>query len=240
MKTGILVLGNSGSDDSERDVLTRCCEYLGSKGHKGVHPAFHYGEPRSDTVMERMFNDEGIDTFCVLPLAVAEGNMTIWLMPKQIGIPDNSGSWRMVGEHDVAVRFATAFGAPERLVNAVADAAGRPRRGKGILVLFRGSRLSIARKVADAYAGCFRERGWDAACSDCVSPHSVEDAVEELSGDGCGSVLIVPLFIGAGGRAFREAVRRVDAMGIGYEVGRPLSDFPEFYEVLESKIPEGW
>ena len=240
MKTGIIVLGMSGSDDSERDVLMRCCDYLRFKAHKEVYPAFHHGEPRSDAVIERMFTDEGVDTFCVLPLAVSEGNMTIWLMPRQIGLPDNSGSWRMIGEHDVAVRFATAFGAPGRLVDAVADSAGRPERGKGVLILFRGSGLSIARKVAGAYAGCFRERGWDAACADCVSPHSLEDAVEELRGRGCKSLLVVPLFIATGGRMFREAVCRIDAIGIDYTVGRPLSDYPEFYEILESKIPEGW
>jgi len=240
MKTGIIVLGNSGSDDSERDVLMRCCDYLRTRSHKRVHPAFHHGEPRSDAVMERMFINEEIDTFCVLPLAVAEGNMTIWLMPKQIGLPDNSGSWRMIGEHDVAVRFATAFGAPERLVNAVADASGPPGCGRGALILFRGSGLSIARKVADAYAICFRDRGWVAVCSDCIGPHSLEDAVEKIREEGCRSILVVPLFIGTGGRRFREAIRRIDGTGIDYSVGRPLSDYPEFYEILESKIPEGW
>ena len=107
MKTGIIVLGKNSASTGEQKVVAECCRYLAEHGHRNVYPAFHIGEPRSDRVLKRMFLEEGIDTFCVLPMALAEGNLTIWNMPKRIGLPDNSGSWTMIGKHDVAIRFAT-------------------------------------------------------------------------------------------------------------------------------------
>ena len=111
-----------------------------------------------------MFVSEGVDTFCILPITVAEGNQTVWNMPKRIGLPDNAGSWRMVGEHDVATRFSTALGRDPRMTEAILDMLGAPSEGDGILLLAHGSELSMSAKTAEYYAEALRLNGWKAEC----------------------------------------------------------------------------
>ncbi len=241
MKTGIIVLGRDSCNESENRTVMRCCEYLREHGHRNVFPAFHFGGPRSDDVVREMFLRDGIDTFSILPLAAAEGNMTIWHMPKQIGLPDNSGSWAMIGEHDIAVRFATALGRSARMAKAIMSEIGEPYEGCGALILYKSSELSIARKVADYYTEAVRSIGWTAECCGCPgSAGSLEETVRRLRDEGCSKLTVIPLFVSAGGRQYEDAVRELDGAGAEYVLSPPLSEYREFYEILESKVPEGW
>lgn len=231
---------NSGHPE-EREVMTECCSYLAEHGHRNVHPAFHIGEPRSDAVLERMFLEEGIDTFCILPLTVAEGNLTVWNMPKRIGLPDNSGSWTTIGDHDVAIRFSTALGYSEHLVAAIADGLGASSPDTGVVVLAHGSRLSLSEKTARRYAEYLSGCGWKVSCAFSeTGPLTIAGAVEKLSSEGCARFLIVPLFVGTGGRSYRSAVDSLDATGREYVLTPPVSGYHEFFEIVEHKVPEGW
>ena len=241
MKTGIIVLGKNSANEREREAVEKCCRYLADHEHRNVRSAFHLGEPRSDKVLKKMFLEEGIDTFCILPMAIAEGNLTIWDMPKRLGLPDNSGSWTMIGNHDVAIRFSTAMGFSGYMANAMLARLGCPPPGTGAVVLAHGSRLSLSQKTAERYAAYLEDNGWKTACAFTeTGSATVTDAVDVLSSAGCKRIVVIPLFIGTDGKSYLRTVKELNDSGIEYTVTEPVSEYPEFLEVLESKVPDDW
>ena len=241
MKTGIIVLGHDSESPQGRCIVTKICSYLESKGHRNVFPAFHIGEPRSDEVIRRMFDEYGIDTFSILPVMISEGNLTVWNMPKRIGLPDNSGSWMMIGEHDVATRFATAMGASDMMADAILNRLGRPDGDTGVIVLTHGSELSLAEKTAEFYSGRLNGSGWRSVCAYTkTGPRDVGQAVRDLQNGGCKKFRIIPLTVTTDGKHFRKAIKDLDELGVDYELLEPVSGYPEFLQIMESKVPEDW
>lgn len=90
MKTGVMLLCHRPSPECVR-VAQWYADRLIERGRKNVRIAYHCGEPSSDRVLREM-NSEGINTVVILPLLVAEGDLSVWNMPKKIGMPDNSCS----------------------------------------------------------------------------------------------------------------------------------------------------
>lgn len=241
MKTGIIVLGHDSGSPQGRINVMKICSYLESKGHRGVFPAFHIGEPRSDEVIRRMFDENRIDTFSILPVMISEGNLTIWNMPKRIGLPDNSGSWMMIGEHDVATRFSTALGASDVMADAMIARLGEPEDDTGIIILTHGSKLSLAEKTAEYYSERLKESGWRSICAYTkTGPRDIGQAVKGLQSYGCDKFRIIPLTITTDGRHFRRSIGNLDALGVDYELLEPVSEYPEFLQIMESKVPEDW
>lgn len=239
MKTGIVVLGQHSHSINESRVAKRCVDYLESKGHRNVRMAYHHGTPDSLDVISSMFLEEGIDTFAILPLNISEGNMTIWNMPKKIGLPDNSGSWTLIGGRDIATRFATALNFDKRMADAIVRQLGEPDDSTGILFLIRGSRLSQAERTAEHYSDCVRAFGWKAAYAT-AQAGSISAALEGLRGEGATSVRVIPLYVGFDGPSSKHALRNLEGSGIETIVEPAVSEMQEYYEILESKVPEGW
>ena len=241
MKTGIIVLGPDSGSPQGHSIVPRICSYLEGKGHRNVFPAFHIGEPRSDEVIKRMFEENGIDTFTILPVMISEGNLTIWNMPKKIGLPDNSGSWMMIGEHDVATRFATAMGTSDVMADAMISRLGDPDDGAGVIILAHGSELSLAEKTAEYYSERLEESGWESVCAYTkTGPKDIVQAAKELQENGCRKIRIIPLTVTTDGRHFKGSMEKLDASGVDYELLEPVSEYPEFLQIIESKVPEDW
>ena len=204
MRTGVIVLGQHSSSPGERAAAERCAEYMASQGRRNVRVAFHSGSPGSEQVMLEM-NAEGVDTFAIVPLSISEGRKTVWLMPKGLRLPDNCGSWAIIGGKDVATRFATALGPDPRMASALTAREGDPGEGEAVLLLSRGSSHSQCRKTAEYYAEAFREKGWRAECAYCRHGTGVQEAVSSIVGDGYGRIRVVPLFIGFDGASAEAA-----------------------------------
>ena len=219
---------------AEVSFAERCASYLRSKGRKNVRVAYH--DRDSCQALEDMFVSEGIDTFCILPITVAEGNQTVWNMPKTLGLPDNAGSWRMVGKHDIATRFSTALGRDPRMAEAILDMLGTPSDDTGILLLAHGSELSMSAKTAEYYAEVLRMNGWRAECGFARFGKTAEEASQSLREQGCGRIRVLPLSITVSGRHMRAAV---DSAGHA-ELLEPISSLTAFLEILDSKVPEDW
>ena len=234
MKTGVMVLGMHSAIPAEVSFAERCAEYLRSRGRKNVRVAFHDRDSRE--VLEGMFVREGVDTFCILPITVAEGNQTVWNMPKRIGLPDNAGSWRMIGEHDVATRFSTALSRDPRMAEAILDMLGSPSEGVGILLLAHGSKLSLSAKTAEYYAEALRLNGWKAECGFARFGRPSVEAAQSLRGQGCLKVRILPLSITVDGGYMQNAIESAGEA----ELLEPVSCLPVFLEILDSKVPEDW
>ena len=234
MKTGVIVLGMHSRIPAEVSFAEQCAEYLRSRGRKNVRVAYH--DRDSCEVLESMFVSDGIDTFCILPITVAEGNQTVWNMPRRIGLPDNAGSWRMVGEHDIATRFSTALGRDPRMAEAILEMLGSPSDDSGILLLAHGSELSLSAKTAEYYAEALRLNGWKAECGFARFGRPSAEAAQSLRGQGCPKVRILPLSITVDGGYMQNAIESVGEA----ELLEPVSRLPVFLEILDSKVPEDW
>ncbi len=237
MKTGTIVLAQHASIPAECEFAEKCADFLRSRGRRNVRVAYHRGSPSSDEVVTGMFEDEGVDTFCILPLAIAEGNQTVWNMPHAMGLPDNAGSWRMVGEHDVATRFSTAMGREPSIAEGIARMLGPVPESAGVVLVAYGSELSQSARTAEYYATELIERGWKAVCGYARHGPTAAEAVEGLRSQGCKSLKVVPLSITVEGKSMKEAIE-----SIGGEAGvlPPVSSLPEFLELLDKKVPEDW
>jgi len=239
MKTGCMVMGLHKGSREERELADDVVAYLSSKGRKNVFPAFLYGEDPYE-VMASKFNDEGIDTFSIIPLCISEGKQSIWDMPAAIHLPDNSGSWTMVGEHDVATRFATAMGRNPLMAEAITKDLGEPAEDTGVLVLAYGSNLSQCGKTADYYTEYIRSKGWKAAFGFTgIGSPDVSEAAKLVS-EGCSKITVVPLFTTFSGKSAESAKGALKDMGAEITYAEPVSHLPEFMEIIDSKIPEGW
>ncbi len=239
MKTGTILLAQHSSSPGERMIAERCAEYLRSKGRKDVRIAFHSGSPGSEEVMLAM-NEEGIDTFAIVPLSISEGRKTVWLMPNAMGLPDNCGSWRMIGKKDVATRFATALGQDPRMASALVRREGSPEDGTGILLLSRGSTHSQCRKTAEYYADALRGAGWKVECGCCLHGRPIGEAVESLKDAGAVRIRVVPMFIAFDGRSAEESKSLLSESEMEIDYSEPLSEIPIYLEIVDNKVPDGW
>ena len=233
-------MGLHKGSQEERRLADETVAYLSSRGRKNVFSAFLYGEDPYE-VMASKFNDEGIDTFSIVPLCISEGKQTVWDMPAAIHLPDNSGSWTMIGEHDVATRFATALGRDPVMAEAITTRLGEPAEGTGVLVLAYGSNLSQCGKTARYYADCIRSKGWETAFGFTgIGSSSVSEAADGLMERGCFKIIIVPLFTAFSGKSAEHAKRILSGVKAEVSYTEPVSHYPEFMEIIDSKIPEGW
>ena len=240
MKTGTIVIGICSSPDGMDDVIDRCVDHLVKKGRKNVRYAFFHGTPGPYDVMKDMFINDGVDTFCILPITVAEGDLTVWRMPKALTLPDNSGSWTWIGNNDVATRFATALGFEEEIAECILEDLGEPEAGKGALTISYGSNLSQSEKTANDYASYLKDKGWTVECGFTRFGRSVKDAADSLIGNGCKRIEVVPLMITSNGKSFVRSISELKELDCDMKIHAPLSGFDVFYEILDRKVPEGW
>lgn len=239
MKTGIIVLGQHSSSAGEWEVVERCADILEKNGRSDVNIAFHYGTPSSDAVMEQM-NAVGIDTFVILPMAISEGKMTVWQMPKKMGIPDNCGSWRMMNGKDIAVRFATALGLNDALADELIEREGPPRADTALLLISYGSKNDHCFETAEFYASKLQNAGWIAETAYCHYGKGVKDTLAGLKDRRMEHICVIPLFIAFDGPSAERAKQDLESSGMDIQYSKPISDLKSFYLILDSKVPEGW
>jgi hypothetical protein len=240
MKGGTILLIRDSNDPSELSLAEKARSYLEDKGVLNIRIASHKGFPPIAEVMDSMF-EEGTDSFAIIPMLISEGRLSTWIMPKEAGIPDNCGSWRMMGGQDVAMRFSTTPGVDRDLMDSVADSLGEPEKGTGILLIHYGSGLSMAAKNIGMYADRISKRGWPvsyAALS--KGSEELERAVRELSEKGVSKVRVLPAFIHFDEDRYRWALDRVGRSFGAVEVLEPVSSREEFLRAIERRVPDEW
>ena len=237
MDAGTIVFGADRSVPGIVRAAESAKAFLEARGRRNVHIAYYKGSDEEPfSVMSSMYS-RGVDTFCILPLAIAEGRMTVKLMPKSLHLPDNSGSWTMIGSHDVATRFSTALGRDSRMASAIISELGDPESGVGILVLSRGSELTQSRKTAEWYAGKLQDAGWKASAAFLHHGTPASEAAKMLASEGCGKIVILPLLVASD---TASAIEAIDSVKIEKEVLEPVALWDAFLEILNSKVPEKW
>jgi sirohydrochlorin ferrochelatase len=237
MDAGTIVFGADGSVPGIVRAAESAKAFLEARGRRNVRIAYYKGSDEEPfSVMSGMYSN-GVDTFCILPLAIAEGRMTVKLMPQSLHLPDNSGSWTMVGSHDVATRFSTALGRDSRMASAIAARLGEPMEDTGVLVLSRGSDLTQSRKTAEWYAGKLHDAGWKTAAAFLHHGITASEASQKLSSAGCRRIVVLPLMVASD---TASAVEAVNSIRTEKEVLEPVALWDAFLEILDSKVPEKW
>ena len=241
MRTGVIVLARSPGTDGK--VAQRCADFLSSKGRKDVRIGYWKAEPDVFDLMTSM-HDEGIDTFSILPLSISEGKNTVWLMPKAVSIPDNCGSWTMIDGKDVAIRFATALGADDRMADAILEELGRPEDDVPVLIMTRGSPFSYSGKDVNYYSAILRDAGWQVFSVSLHYGDGFDPVIERLRSSGARRMKVVPFLVSSESNSFRQmddGIRRIsDGLGIGIEILPTVTDLPAYLDILDSKVPKGW
>lgn len=237
MDAGTIVFGADRSIPGIVRAAESAKAFLEARGRRNVRIAYYKGSDEEPfSVMSDMYS-HGVDTFCILPLAIAEGRMTVKLMPQSLHLPDNSGSWTMIGSHDVATRFSTALGRDTRMAEAIVSRLGEPQSGVGVLVLSRGSELTQSRKTAEWYAGKLRDAGWRATAAFLHHGMTASEAASMLASEGCERMVILPLMVASDTASAAEAMESVKNEK---EILEPVALWDAFLEILDSKVPEKW
>ena len=138
MKTGVIIYSHR-ADPLSRDLAEYYAEELRIRGHKDVNTAYHGGEPGIKNVMEKM-NVRGMNnTFVVIPMVISEGDLSTWILPKEMDMPDNSCSFTYLTGMHTAIRFSTALGESEYLSRLLLKRLKESGAGKddGILIVSR-------------------------------------------------------------------------------------------------------
>ncbi|MGN0098174.1 MAG: sirohydrochlorin chelatase [Candidatus Methanomethylophilaceae archaeon] len=234
------------------ELAYRLIEGLVSRGHHNVYAAFLDGHPGPEEVMASLA-ESGVDSVMVFPLTVAEGRLTVRLMPERLGMPDNSCSYTYVGDRNVTMRFMTAFGEDPRVLDIVCDRAidAGADPDSGILVLARGSRNSSNRRMAERVVSSFRSRGFSRVSS-CSMKHGdvgIGEAICELVSEGASSVVIAPMVF------LKDTVADCLSSELGFSdnglvgfqdlnvpviVSEPIGFDTVLVDSIDERIPDGW
>jgi sirohydrochlorin ferrochelatase len=245
MKTGVIVLAHR-PDESVVPVAEWYARELEKRGHRNVHVAYHSGDPNIRDVLKEMNVHGENNTFVVLPLLVAEGNLSVWNMPKNMGMPDNSCSYTYLTGTHIAIRFATTFGRinalSETLLKRLREAGAE--ESDGILLVARGSKLSMNLTAADKHAWYISQHGYTIVSYASLNygGPSVADAMDELVKKGAKRVVILPMFLYEG-KSVKETIPSLvedSNPGVTIVYAEPLGTDELLLNDMDRKIPEGW
>ncbi|MBR4504274.1 MAG: hypothetical protein IKP20_04815 [Candidatus Methanomethylophilaceae archaeon] len=241
MRTGIIVLGQNSDSPGGKLMAEECAEYLISRGRKNVRIAYHKGSPNSSDVISEMCHKEGIKTFSILPLAISEGQTTVWDMPKRLSLPDNAGSWTILDGTEIATRFSTALGFDPRMAEAIRESLGEPREGDAALLIAHGSKMSHCRKDMESYSEFLEDKGWPAAVRySRIGEPDAETAIKKLISDGAKRITAIPMFVSFDGPSAVRCAEALKNAGAETRIADPISHLNAFKEILDSKVPEDW
>lgn len=181
----------------QTQIADRIRDRLMSMGLR-AEAAFNNGRPGPEEVL-RSLAESGSDTVMIFPLTIAEGPLTVEIMPGRIGMPDNSCSYTYVGSINVTIRFMTALGQDPNVLDAVfgnaVDSGAKP--GDGVVILLRDQKTSSGTRMAERIAETFRSHGFPDVeiCSIDHGGSPIGPAVERLVSKGCPSVVVAPMFL---------------------------------------------
>ena len=245
MKTGVILYSHL-CDESSRSMTEWYAERLREKGHKDVRTAYHKGSPSIEETLKNM-NVHGMNnTFVVIPMLLSEGDLSTWVLPKEMGMPDNSCSYTYLTGTHIAIRFSTAIGESEALSETVLKRIREKGANSddGILLVSKGSRLSMNLKSMNRIAGYVEGHGFknvSIAVLDGEGP-SVAASIANLMEKDVKRLIIVPLFL-TECKSVTEAIPslvRDSCLLIPVEFADVIGRDEQILDDMEKKIPEGW
>lgn len=245
MNTGVIVLAHRRAPETE-PVAEWYAERLRERGRKNVKVAYHDGSPGVEEVLREIRVPGVNNTMVVLPLLISEGDLSTWVLPKGIGMPDNSCSYTYITGTHIAIRFSTTFGRSDALSEALMERLSEvdAERTDGILLLYRGSRFKTVKETFLKHAGYLSEHGYPLIeCNSLrYSDVPVSESLESLKERGAGRIVVLPMFL-YDGKSVRETIPKEiekSSNGIPVICTRHLGCDERLLDDLDRKIPEDW
>jgi len=245
MKTGVILYSHL-SNESARSVAEWYATGLRERGHKDVRVAYHKGNPGIEETLRGM-NVHGMNnTFVVIPLLLSEGDLSTWVLPKKMAMPDNSCSYTYLTGMHIAIRFSTAIGESDALSETVLKRVKEKGAHKddGILLVSKGSRLSMNVKTLNRIAGYVEGHGFgnvSLAVLDGEGP-SIASSIGSLMEKDVKRLIIVPLFL-TQCRSVTETIPslvRDSCHLIPVLFADVIGTDELILDDMDKKIPEGW
>ena len=245
MNTGVIVLAHRRAPETE-PVAERYAEGLRERGHKNVRVAYHEGSPSVEEVLREIRVPGVNNTMIVLPLLISEGDLSTWVMPKGIGMPDNSCSYTYITGTHIAIRFSTTFGRSDALSETLMDRLSEAgaEGTDGILLLHRGSRLKMAADTAMKHVGYLSEHGYPIVeCNSLrYSDVPISESLASLKEKGAGRIVVLPMLMydGMGVREIIPGDARKSSNDIPVICARCLGFNERLLDDLDRKVPDDW
>jgi len=245
MNTGVILLVHRHGEEVD-PVAGWYLERLEEKGHRNVRLAYHEGSPSMEDVLRDIRVPGVNNTVVVLPLLVSEGNLSVWRMPKGMGMPDNSCSFTYITGTHIAIRFSTAFdradALSEVLLKRLKEAGAGPE--DGVLLIHKGSELAMSGQAAEKHAQYIRDHGFPLVECNSVryGKEDLSESVGSLKKGGARRIVMLPMFMFAG-ESVRETIPKMlsDAdPGIPVVYAECLGCDDLLFEEMDRKIPEDW
>jgi len=245
MNTGVIVLAHRKAPEVE-PVAGWYADRLRERGRRNVRVAYHEGSPSVEEVLRDIRVPGTNNTVVVLPLLLSEGDISTWLMPKGMGMPDNCCSFTYITGTHIAIRFSTAFGKMEALSEVLMHRMSEAGAEKddGILLIGRGSRLDMCMDTVRHHADCIRDRGFCNVEYNTLkhSDRSIRESVASLKEKGVKRIVVLPMFLFEG-RSVKDIIPDLvneASEGIPVICARCIGCDDILLDDMDRKIPEDW
>lgn len=257
MTKGILLIGYGTRTGNLCEILERQAARLRARGRENVYVAYYrVSEPSIEEAVDTMVAD-GVDDILGIPYYIAEGRLTMELIPEKMGIGTATTSKREVGGKTVRLSLSPAFGMTRTLTDIacdrIADAGGS--MDSGILVIGHGSRdvSGSNQAIVQINADRLKEMGYNhvAYGFNEFNEPAITDALEDLVSRGVEDVVVVPLFIASGVHLGEEIPDKIgiphySSEGIIERSGKsikihytaPAGDDPRLLGIIDSEVAE--
>lgn len=257
MSKGILIIGYGTRTGNLKEVLERTAARLRARGRKNVHICyFRVSSPTIQEAMSRMVRD-GVDDILGVPYYIAEGRLTLEMIPEKMGIGATTGTKTVVDGKRINASLAPAFGMNRVLTEIAFDriAEAGASFDDGILIMGHGSRdvFSSNEAIVRVNAERIQNRGYKHvvyAFNEFVEP-GISEGVDMLAAQGVSRIVCVPLFITTGVHLNEEVPDKIGiphyseggeiergGRNISVSYMRPVEDDPRLLEIVDSEIAE--
>ncbi|AGI48238.1 hypothetical protein TALC_01253 [Thermoplasmatales archaeon BRNA1] len=256
MTKGILIVGYGTRTGNLTDILESQAARLRARGRKNIYVSyFRISEPTIPDAIAKMAAD-GIDDVLAIPYYIAEGRMTLELIPEKLGIGHTSHGVADIGGRKVKVTVAPAFGRTRMLTNILTDRIAQAGGSKdtGILVIGHGSRdmHDSNREIVELNARRLGDMGYRHVAygfNEFCGPE-ISDALASLAKE-TDEVIVTPLFIANGVHLGEEIAEKLGisnySKGGKVDIGgkmicvkymAPVEDDVRLLESIDAKVAD--
>ncbi len=258
MKDGILLVGyGTRKGNLEKIMEAQAARLRASTDYEIGVGYFRISSPAIPDALEQLVR-KGVDRVVVVPYYVAEGTLTLDLIPQKLGLKARMSNGVVeVAGRSVQIHISAAFNfstlVTDVLCERIMECGGS--RDSGILLLGHGTRdpSMMNRSVVERNAQRLRARGYrhvEFAFNEFCEP-SIKDSLARLASAGVEHIACVPLFIAMGLHLGEEIPEQIDIPAysdggsvvlngrrIGVSYTRPLEDDPRLTSLVLSRVAE--
>ena len=211
MNKAVLLIAHGAEESRNKDVISKHKNTVSDKTNMKVYSAYLRMEPSIKNVMCQIAKDN-IDELIIVPLFFAPGFLPNKLVPREIGIPENSdkGTVEIDGKK-IQIKYTGTFGDHELMKPVMEDMCiaykVNPNKWDIVLVL-HGSTGMNGNPYAEKDADYLRALGYKVCVifNEFQEP-SVEQFIEKKNFEK--NILMIPMFVSPGNHSSVEIPEKI-------------------------------